>query len=249
MSEPEDQPDPAVVPARIPKYYRLKQELRQEIGQLSPGTAIPTERVLSTRFAVSRTTVRQALHELVVEGRLQRFQGRGTFVAPPKLTQTLQLTSYTQDIAASGRRPASRLLDATVVPAPPEVARQLRLPQEAPVQRLERLRLADDEPMAVEAVYLDAERFDGLGEAMRGSNSLYALLRERYATVLVRAEETIETVLASPSEAGLLETGTGLPLLLLTRTSWDEQGRPVEYVRSLYRGDRYRFVANLSRPA
>ena len=239
----------APVGARVPKYYRLKQELRQEIGQLSPGMAIPTERVLSTRFAVSRTTVRQALHELVVEGQLQRFQGRGTFVAPPKLTQTLQLTSYTQDIAASGRRPTSRLLDAAVVPAPSDVATRLELRVDAPVQRLERLRLADDEPMAIEAVYLDAERFAGVGDAMLHSSSLYALLREQYATVLVRAEETIETVLASPSEAGMLDTGTGLPLLLLTRTSWDEQDRPVEYVRSLYRGDRYRFVANLSRPA
>ncbi len=235
--------------ARIPKYYRLKQELRQEIGQLSPGMAIPTERVLSTRFAVSRTTVRQALQELVVEGLLQRFQGRGTFVAPPKLTQTLQLTSYTQDIAASGRRPTSRLLDAAVVPAPAHVAQRLELAVDAPVQRLERLRLADGEPMAVEAVYLDAQRFEGLDAAMHHSSSLYAVLRERYSTVLMRAEETIETVLASPSEAGMLETGTGLPLLLLTRTSWDEDGRPVEYVRSLYRGDRYRFVANLSRPA
>ncbi len=235
--------------ARVPKYYRLKQELRQEIGELSPGMAIPTERVLSARFAVSRTTVRQALHELVVEGLLQRFQGRGTFVAPPKLTQTLQLTSYTQDMAASGRRPTSRLLDATVVPAPAHVAGQLGLAVDAPVQLLERLRLADDEPMAVEAVYLDAQRFDGLGAAMLHASSLYAVLRASYSTVLVRAEETIETVLASPSEAGMLETGTGLPLLLLTRTSWDEQGRPVEYVRSLYRGDRYRFVANLSRPA
>ncbi len=242
------QPTGAGAASRIPKYYRLKQELRQEIGELSTGMAIPTERVLSARFTVSRTTVRQALQELVVEGLLQRFQGRGTFVAPPKLTQTLQLTSYTQDTAASGRRPASRLLAAGVVPAPAHVAERLGLTPNAPVERLERLRLADDEPMAVEAVYLDGDRFAGLSEAMRHSSSLYALLREQYSTVLMRAEETIETALAAPSEAGLLQTGIGLPLLLLTRTSWDDENRPVEYVRSLYRGDRYRLVATLTRP-
>jgi GntR family transcriptional regulator len=235
--------------ARVPKYYRLKQELRQEIGQLSPGMGIATERVLSERFGVSRTTVRQALQELAVEGLLQRFQGRGTFVAPPKLTQTLQLTSYTEDIAATGRRPASRLLDAAIVRPSADVAERLRLPKTASVQRLERLRLADDEPMAVEAVYLDAERFHGIAAAMDGGTSLYKVLQETYGVSLVKAEETIETVLASPPEASLLDTGTGLPLLLLTRTSWDEQGRPVEYVRSLYRGDRYRFVANLIPPA
>ena len=102
--------------------------------------------------------------------------------------------------------------------------------------------------MAVETVYLDGARFEGLSTAMGHSSSLYAVLRDRYATVLVRAEETIETVPAAPSEAAMLETGIGLPLLLLTRTSWDDEDRPVEYVRSLYRGDRYRFVANLSRP-
>jgi GntR family transcriptional regulator len=235
--------------ARVPKYYRLKQELRQEISQLAPGSAIATERVLSGRFGVSRTTVRQALQELAVEGLLLRFQGRGTFVAPPKLTQTLQLTSYTEDMAATGRRPASRLLDVAVVAADGDVAERLGLAPDAAVQRLERLRLADEEPMAVEAVYLDAQRFGGIGAAMDHGASLYRVLHETYGVALVRAEETIETVLASPAEAALLATGTGLPLLLLTRTSWDQRGRPVEYVRSLYRGDRYRFVAQLSRPA
>ncbi len=235
--------------ARIPKYYRLKQELRQEIGLLPPGAAISTERVLSERFGVSRTTVRQALQELAVEGLLRRFQGRGTFVAPPKLTQTLQLTSYTEDIAAMGRRPTSLLLDSAVIRPSADIAERLGLARTARVQRLERLRLADDEPMAIEAVYLDAKRFDGIDTAMDDGTSLYQLLRDNYGVVLVRAEETIETVLASPPEAGLLGTGTGLPLLLLTRTSWDQHDGPVEHVRSLYRGDRYRFVANLIRPS
>lgn len=235
--------------ARVPKYYRLKEALRGEIRQLPPGSSIATERVLSGRFAVSRTTVRQALQELSVEGLVERFQGRGTFVAGPKLTQTLQLTSYTEDMAATGRHAASRLLDASVVPAESDIAERLELAPGAPVQRLERLRLADAEPMAVEVVHLDAERFSGLATAMTEGTSLYQVLRETYGVVLARAQESIETVLASPAEAGLLETGTGLPLLLLARTSWDEDGRPVEHVRSLYRGDRYRFVANLTRPS
>ncbi len=233
---------------RIPKYYRLKQELRDEISRLDPGAAIATERVLSARFAVSRTTVRQALQELAIEGLLQRFQGRGTFVAPAKLTQTLQLTSYTEDTAAMGRRPTSRLLDVAVIPASVDVAAELDLPTNAKVQRVERLRLADEEPMAVEVVYLDAEHFAAIGDAIDLGTSLYAVLRDRYGVTLTHATETIEAVLASPAEADLLETGSGFPLLLLTRTSWDQQGRPVEYVRSLYRGDRYRFVANLTRP-
>lgn len=234
--------------ARVPKYYRLKQELQQDMARLAPGTAIPTERELSARFGVSRTTVRQALQELVVDGSLQRCHGRGNFVAAPKVTQTLQLTSYTEDTVATGRHPTSRILDAAVVRPSARVAQQLRLPSDVLVQRIERLRLADGEPMAVEAVYLDAARFPDIGSLIEQRSSLYQLLGDRYSVSLARAEETLETVLASPDEANLLETGTGLPLLLLTRTSWDDQDQPVEYVRSLYRGDRYRFVAHLVRP-
>jgi GntR family transcriptional regulator len=231
-----------------PKYYRLKQELRQQIDDLAPGTAIEPERVLSERFAVSRTTVRQALQELAVEGRLVRIQGKGTFVAPPKVTQSLQLTSYTEDIASRGLNPASRLLEITELPTSPEVAAHMQLDVGVPIVRIERLRLADGQPMAVEAVHLEAARFADIAEAMFDWTSLYTLLHDRYGIELVEAEETIETVLASPAEARLLNTDTGSPLLLLSRTSWDPQARPVEYVRSLYRGDRYRFVTRLRRP-
>lgn len=233
---------------RIPKYYRLKEALRDEIAGLATGAPIAPERALSERFGVSRTTVRQALQELTVEGRLVRMQGRGTFVAKPKMSQTLQLTSYSQDIAAQGLRPASLLLDSGYASAPPDVAEHLGMPVEGPVLRLERLRLADEEPMALEVLYLDAGRFPSLRAEISAETSLYELLRERHGVELVEARETIETILASPAESALLQTGTGAPLLLLTRASWDRERRPVEFVRSLYRGDRYRFVARLQRP-
>lgn len=233
---------------RVPKYFRLKEDLRRQIATLAPGSAIDPERVLSERYGVSRTTVRQALHALTVEGRLVRRQGRGTFVATPKMAQELQLTSYSEHITAQGRRPASRLLDNSYVPASTQVAAHLGVPVGAPVLRIERLRLADGEPMAVEAVHLDAGRFPSLQSELGDDVSLYRLLYERHQVELVEAVETIETAMASPEEARLLHTDTGSPLLLLTRASWDAAGRPVEFVNSLYRGDRYRFVARLRRP-
>lgn len=233
---------------RVPKYYGLKESLREEIAGLPEGAPIAPERALSERFGVSRTTVRQALQELTVEGRLVRMQGRGTFVAKPKMTQTLQLTSYSQDMAAQGLRPASMLLDSRYSSALPDAAEHFEIAVGAPVLRLERLRLADDEPMALETMYLDAGRFPSLLADISNATSVYELLRERYGVELVQAVETIETVLASPAESALLETGTGAPLLLLTRATWDRDGRPVEFVRSLYRGDRYRFLARLERP-
>ena len=122
-------------------------------------------------------------------------------------------------------------------------------PSGAKVLRLERVRYADGEPMAVETVYLDNERFADIGELLTTDGSLYKLLGERYGVVPVAADETIETVLATPAASRLLGTDASTPMLLLTRSSSDDAGRPVEYVRSLYRGDRYRFVTRIRRPS
>ena len=105
--------------------------------------------------------------------------------------------------------------------------------------RVERVRFADDEPMAVETVYLDHARFADIGAELTADASLYAFLEIRYGVVPAGADETIETVLAPPAAARLLGTDAATPMLLLTRSTRDASGRPVEYVRSLYRGDRF----------
>jgi GntR family transcriptional regulator len=239
--------DVAVTPVGAPKYYELRQWLRARVDGMPPGTPVAPERALSQRFNVSRTTVRQALHDLAVEGRIVRQQGRGTFVAPPKVTQPMQLSSYTQAMSAQGRRPGSRIVDTSVIDAEPEVAEQLGVAAGSPVVRIERLRYADDEPMAVETVYLDHTRFANIGAELAADASLYALLENRYGVVLTGADETIETVLAPPAAARLLGTDAATPMLLLTRRTRESSGRPVEYVRSLYRGDRFRFSTHLAR--
>lgn len=232
----------------VPKYYEVRQWLRQHIDGLPPGTPVPPERTLSERFNISRTTVRQALHDLAVEGQIVRMQGRGTFVATPKVTQNLQLTSYTQDMRAQGLRPGARLIDATVTEADADVAARLQIDEGAPAARVERVRYANGEPMAVETVYLDDQRFPGIGQLLEEDGSLYSILEQHYGVVPVEGEETIETVLAPPAVSRLLGTDSTTPMLRLTRTSRDGDGRPVEYVRSLYRGDRFRLATRLSRP-
>lgn len=233
----------------VPKYYEVRQWLRQQIDGLPPGTPVPPERTLSDRFNISRTTVRQALHDLAVEGRIVRMQGRGTFVAPPKVNQNLQLTSYTQDMRSQGLRPGARLIDVAVIESEINVATGLGLEEGAPVTRLERLRYANGEPMAVETVYLDHNRFPGIGDKLDEDVSLYSILETEYSVVPAHGEETIETVLAPPSVSRLLGTDSTTPMLMLTRTSRDADDRPVEYVRSLYRGDRFRLTTRLSRPS
>ena len=237
----------AVAPVVAPKYYELRQWLRAQVDGMPPGTPVAPERALSQQFSVSRTTVRQALHDLAVEGRIVRQQGRGTFVAPPKVTHPMQLSSFTQAMSSQGRRPGSQIVDTAVVDADPEVAEQLGLALGAPVVRVERVRYADDEPMAVETVYLDHARFADVGAELSADASLYALLESRYGVVPTGADETIETVFAPPAAARLLGTDAATPMLLLTRSTRDASGRPVEYVRSLYRGDRFRFSTHLAR--
>jgi GntR family transcriptional regulator len=230
---------------RVPKYFAVKEQLLDSIRDLPEGSPLPTERLLAEEYGVSRTTVRQALAEMLVEGRVYRLQGKGTFVARPKVVQTLALTSYTQDMQSRGLSPASRVIAAERLPAFPEVAEMLELPPRTEVLRVQRLRLANLEPMAVETLFVEAARFPGLEERLTDNSSFYALLRTEYGIALEEAEETIESGIASPSDSQLLGTETGWPMLLLTRRTWDVGGRPVEFVRSLYRGDRYRFITRL----
>ncbi|MEU2989362.1 GntR family transcriptional regulator [Streptomyces griseoincarnatus] len=234
---------------RVPKYYRIKQRLLQMTDERAPGSPMPAERLLAVEFGTSRTTVRKALLELVSEGRLDRIQGKGTFVARPKVYRTLQLTSYTEDMRAQGLNPASRVLDIGHVAADEELAALLEVEPGSKLLRIERLRLAGGEPMAIEATHLSARRFPGLRRNLTRHTSLYTTLAEVYGVRPAEADETIETSPATLREAGLLGTDVGLPMLLLSRHSRDENGRPVEWVRSVYRGSRYKFTAVLTRPA
>jgi GntR family transcriptional regulator len=223
----------------------LRDAIVEIIRGLPAGSAVPTERELCERFGVSRATVRQALDCLETEQRIYRHQGKGTFVARPKIDQTLELSSHTETIYARGMEPASRLIGITRAPAEPDVAAMLGLSEGDDVFQIERVRLGDDEPLAVELLFLDARRFDDIAAVIGESRSLYQLLRARYGVELASADETIEAVAAPDREADLLGIASGVPALLLSRQSFDCEDRPVEFVRSIYRADRFRFRARL----
>jgi GntR family transcriptional regulator len=250
MTQPFADAQPAAflagTPGLAPKYSRLKEDLLGLIETLLPDAPIATERELCAQYGVSRTTVQKALQELVHEGRLYRLQGKGTFVAPRKLVQTIQLNGHTEELEAQGLRPGSRLISIENAVATPEQAEFFGLSPTGPVHRIARLRLVDDEPIAIQTVVLDATRFGSVGRELAQAVSLYQLLSERYGVQLAGGEETVESAAAEPDEAALLGTRVGAPLLVLSRRSWDADGRPVEFARSLYRGDRYRVVVRLA---
>lgn len=234
----------------IPLYYQLKQWLVEQIdrGDLKPGDSIPSERELSEQFEISRMTVRQALQELVVEGRLIREKGRGTFVAEPKISQgLLKLTSFSEDMLNRGMKPGARVVDVSVKPVPPVIREKLHAGEGDPVLVVTRLRMADDKPMALETTHLPLSRFPGLEQQDFNNMSIYQYLKDRYDTVTAYASQTIEVGMPNLHEIELLKTKPDTPILLIERVTFDEHRVPIEVVKSAYRGDRYKLYAELER--
>jgi GntR family transcriptional regulator len=174
-------------------------------------------------------------------------QGKGTFVAKPKVAQPLELASYTEGMRAHGLHPETKILDIGYVASDEPLAELLGIRPGGRALRIHRLRLADGEPMSIDTSHLPARRFPGLRKQLERHPSLYETLHAAYGIELAEAQETIETVLADPHDAQLLEVDPGLPLLLLSRHAYDVTGEPVEWAQSWYRGDRYKFVTRLRR--
>lgn len=234
MSEP-------AAPTAPPRYFQVKLALAELIAGLDRGVSLPPERQLAEQLGTSRTTLRKALAELAGEGVLRRTQGSGNFVAPPKVVHVRQLSSLTDDLKAEGMQASSQILGLQRVRAEAAVAEHLEIAPGERIHLLTRLRLVDGEPLAIEEAHLPG------AAAARGApdreGSLYAAMRDCYDRVVHSVEDTVETALATPHQAELLGIATGQPLLLVHRTSRDEAGNVIEWTRSVYRGDRFRFVA------
>lgn len=223
----------------IPKYSQLRRILVNLIeGELAFDQLLPSEREISERFGVARMTVRQAVDQLVSEGRVYKVPGKGTFVARPRLVMPLTLTSFTKDMQGRGMRPGSVEIARHQVPADAQLADRLGLSPGEPVHVLERLRLADDEPIAVERSHLVGRRTKGLLEEPLEGLSLYALLEQRYGLVIDGGEQTISAGIASAEDASWLQIPRGAGVLQFQRTSF-AGGEPLEFATSSYRADRY----------
>ena len=229
----------------VPKYSQLREILLDLIANELPVDApVPSERELAARYGMSRMTARQAVEHLVSQGRLYRVQGKGTFVARPKIDMPLRLASFSEDMRARGLSPGSRDLGRRIEPAGTGVARELGLPAGTPVHVIERLRTADGVPMALERSHLPVHLVPDLHEHPLANSSLYELLATRYGLVLDRGDQVIEAGIADRADAALLHLAPGSAVLLLERRCWAGQVA-VEYAVSTYRADRYRLRARL----
>ena len=227
-----------------PKYRQLQRRLAELVAtELAAGDRIPSERELTARFSVSRATVRQALDALAREGVLERRHGSGTFVAERRVTSRLHLASFSEDMARRGLTPTTRLLATERTGASDEVAAALALSPGAPVARLERLRCADDRPMAYEVGHYPLARLPGFLEHEL-TGSVYELLREGYRRPPDGGQQLLWAEAASGALARLLEVAAGAPLLVFERTSLSRR-EPIEHTVSWYRADRYRVSMEL----
>lgn len=232
----------------IPLYHQLKQIIEEKIGlgEWKTGDKILSENELRQMYAISRNTVQRALDELVQEGVLERKQGKGTFVAKPKIDQPLTgFYSFSKVIADQGMRPKDIILDVRTVPAEYKITRRLKIRQNDEVISLQRLRTANDDPIILETSYLPRVLVKKLSRVDLEQYSLYDLLEKKYGIIVVKAKETFEPVLVREEEEELLGVKAGTPGLLLDRIAYDTNGRAVEYCRSIVRGDRCRFYTEL----
>lgn len=236
----------------LPRYFQLASILRQRIlrGELLPHQPIPSERQLEEIYSVSRTTIRQAIDQLVRQGFLYREHGRGTFVSPQKLQKGIsELTSFSEDMKRRGITPGHRILEICMVPPPEDACRHLEMSDCAqPVLKVERLRLGDGAPMGLQTSYYLLPEGQTITRAdLDLEGSIYVILQEKFHLIPTEADETLEVTIATPREAALLHIKTGDPLLLSERTTYSQNRRVFEFVKILYRGDRYRYFAKLTR--
>lgn len=232
-----------------PLYLQLKDTLETQIraGVYRRHERLPSERELSERFGVSRMTARHALLTLVNDGAVYTRIGKGTFVAGPKIDQQLQsLSGFSHEIRLRGNRPSSRVLEARISHATPDVAAALGLTGGDDVVILARLRLADGMPLAFETAYLPAVMVPGLLAHDFTVESLYDVLERDYRLQLTHAEQRLEAGLATPRELELLQVAAPAAVLRMRRLTLAADRTPVEWVLSTYRGDRYSFRTTLS---
>lgn len=235
----------------IPYYVQVKEIIRERIknGAWKPDDQLPSEAELCELFAVSRTVIRQALQDLIHEGLVIRRKGKGSFVAPAKISEQLvqKLTGFYHDMVDQGYKPVTHVLRQEVIPASKQIADQLSVAPGTLVIAMVRLRFVQDDPIALVTSYIPHDLCPGLARDDLSGQSLYDLLEKKYGLYIAHGRRVIQSVPASEHEAQLLGVNKGAPLFLLDSISYLSDGTPIEYYSAYHRGDRSQFVVELIR--
>jgi DNA-binding GntR family transcriptional regulator len=232
-----------------PRYRQVADALQRGIakGELASHDRLASERVIADRYGLSRMTARQAVELLVRRGVVYRRPGSGTYVAPPRIPHTLKrLAGFSEQMRRQGITPGGRVLEMRCTARFDPVAREaLRLPPHERAWMLRRLRFGDGEPLLLETFWVPRSVCSRLSRHELAEGSLYAVMRDRYGVEPVSARTSLEPAALDAADARHLGARPGGPAILFTRTTFDAGGRPVEFARDLYRGDRARFELDL----
>jgi GntR family transcriptional regulator len=234
----------------VPLYYQIQQRLVDQVrrGELKPGEPIASTQEIAARLNVSPMTARQAIKAMCDLGLIYSRQGKGTFVSEIKHEKDFrQVLSFTEEMHGKRSVPSSKVLSFRVQPGSQAAMAALGLSAGQKVCRLRRVRYANTLPMGIECSCLPLHICPDLVEAFDPTTSLYRTLATKYGIEVAITDEVVEVGRATEEEAQLLRIAIGGPVFLFTRTSYLEEGTPVEYVESTYRGDRYKIVNRLTR--
>lgn len=234
----------------ISLYRQIQHKLMDQIrsGAFKPSEPLPSVEEIANRYGVSLMTARQAVRSLCDLGVIYSQQGKGTFITRTKVEKNFRrVLSFSEEMKMRGSTPESRVLSLRLCAPSREVRKALELNGGEKIYALHRLRKADGIPMGVERSWLPALACPDLPRVFEANASLYRTLGEHYGIQLHSASEVVEVGKATAEEARLLRIKPRSPVFLFTRTSFLENGKPTEYVKSTFRGDRYQFVTRLTR--
>jgi GntR family transcriptional regulator len=231
--------------SHAPLYFRIQQDILNQIqkGTLKPGQQLPTGAQLARHYKVSRITIKRAQDELVRLGLVFRQQGRGTFVALPRIREISGFCSFSEDIRAKGLVPSSKVLIFKKINPEKDICNKLDIEEGETAYLLKRLRLASEKPVAVETAYLPCNFFPDLLKEDLENNSLYTILKLKYKIIPTWADAEIEAAESTEEEASLLKIKIMQPVLIARRSTLTAGFKVIEVVKSVYRGDRFTFYA------
>lgn len=227
-----------------PLYDQLVDLLKEKIEtELDSNDMLPSERELSEKYHLSRTTVRLALQELEKLGYIYRLHGKGTFVSDlsKQVANLSSAYSFTEQMKSLGKVPQTKVLSFEILKANKYIASQLHLNVEDEIYRLKRLRLADNQPMMVERSYLPKKKFPNLTAELLSQKPLYDVFHKDYSETIRLANEEFFASIARSKDAKLLEVMEGSPVLNLVRTTYDMENEVIEFTLSVARADQFRY--------
>lgn len=237
--------------SKIPIYYQLEELIKQEIVTkgLKPHSPIPSEREYAEQYGISRMTVRQAINDLVNQDVLYRARGRGTFVNEEKFEQDIsQLSSFSEDMRKRQLTPSTKILAMELSTGPSAIHDRLKVAADDQVYKIIRLRLADEQPIALETIYTPKRR---IGELLNHQieGSFYYHLEHTLGLRIKHGFQSVEAALGNNEEIEHLQIKKHDPVLVMYRISYldDNEETPIEFVRSVYRADRYKFNIEMNR--